>query len=99
MEPRIDAGILALSLGQSWATKLCAMLGYERRHAYRIAQGECVPRRRPLTLLQHYARQKIGATASRRQRGRDALERQLATENAALDALLAWCESELAKKK
>lgn len=90
---------LRIALGSPWIARFAAILECSVTQAKVVANGKSGTKRRRLLMLERYLRQKRGAMSSRRARGREALERQLQRENASIDALIAWCESELAKKK
>jgi hypothetical protein len=88
------------AFGVQWARRLQAVLGYRtERGAWGAAVDGDAIGRRSLVMLQHHIRQKRNARAARLAQAIERAKKEVRTEDAALDTLLAWCESELAKKK
>jgi hypothetical protein len=97
MPPSLE--IWHAAFGRPWVRRAAATLEVCESYVWMVASGTRRPSRRRMVILDRYARQKREAWSSHRAAALAAVERDLREEAAALDALIAWCQDELDKKK
>jgi hypothetical protein len=87
------------AFGAGWINRFAKVLGTTRVFAWYAASGQRGLARRRLIMLERWARQKRNARAARLERRYEQSRRATTAEDSALDTLLSWIETELAKKK